>query len=481
MSLTTTTFLSIGSYDLDQHKKTKKHRNNIREASTTRSLTNFVVQRFSPEDLKICAAEGALAYHVIVHHLSFRSQDCNASLLREIFGDSAVAKKLSCARTKTEAIINNVLMLHVMTIMDEELEKTPFVSLSTDASNHGHIKLFPIVVQFFDPEKGGIQVRILDLCELPDEKAETIATMLLNVMEEHHLKKKTIVFSADNTNSNFGGLNRKGNQNVHKLLEQKIDRKLLGIGCLAHILHNSGQHGLDRFGLFDIDSLVFKIYQYFSNSTTRTTTLKEFCNFVEIACRDILYHTKTRWLSLMPVIHRILQLFPALKSYFNSADKPPALLDSFFTHDFSECFLLFSHSFMAVFHDNVLKLEKEKNSVIEIINIIDNVAAALRDRIENEFLPFAVKTILSRLRADGKDKECSNFVQRAIEVYKEAEEYLIKWTASLSDFRVNIFTSFNARPSSLGQNVLIYYCSRFSSGLISSKMFNLHTLVLKIP
>lgn len=110
---------------------------------------------------------------------------------------------------------------------------------------------------------------------------------------------------------------------------------------------------------------------------------------------------------------------------------------------------------MALFHDNVLKLEREINSVIEVINIIDHVAGALRDRIENEFLPFSVKNILSKLQADGNDKECANFVQKAIGVYEEAEAYLLKWTASLSDFRVNIFAALYIRPSFFGRNVLI--------------------------
>lgn len=65
----------------------------------------------------------------------------------------------------------------------------------------------------------------------------------------------------------------------------------------------------------DLDSLILKIYNFFSIYTIRTESLKEFCDFVCIEYRSLLYHSKTRWLSLYPAINRILQMFPALKSF----------------------------------------------------------------------------------------------------------------------------------------------------------------------
>ena len=243
-------------------------------------------------------------------------------------------------------------------------------------------------------------------------------------------------FAADNTNSNFGCLKRGGNNNIHVLLKQNINSNVLRIGCNAHILHNSAQHGLGRFELFDVDTLAFKTDQYFSIYTVRTENLKEFCDFVEISFRELLYHSKTRWLSLMPVVHRLLQMYPALKSYFASQEKPPIFLQTFYEHDLGEGFLFFVHSLMSVFHDNVKKLEKKNNSIIEILNIVEIVSQALRDRINTKFIPLSIKSNLSKLRAEGKERECDDFVQQVMTVYTETEEYLQEWTVSLSAFRV---------------------------------------------
>lgn len=91
---------------------------------------------------------------------------------------------------------------------------------------------------------------------------------------------------------------------------------------------------------------------------------------------------------------------------------------------------------MSVFNKSVVSLEKEHNSVIDVINIIDGVAQKLRDRIESKFLPLYVRTCLIKLRQEGKDNECDEFVDEIIDIYWETEDYLLKWTDSLSEFRI---------------------------------------------
>lgn len=148
------------------------------------------------------------------------------------------------------------------------------------------------------------------------------------------------------------------------------------------------------------------------------------------------FYITVKHVGLLPVVHRLMQMYPALKSYFTSQEKPPIVLKKFYEHDLGECFLLFVHSLMSIFHDNVKKLERKNNSIIEILNIVDVVSQALRDRINSKFIPLSIKSTLSRLRAEGKDRECDDFVQQVMTVYMEAEEYLQEWTASLFEFRV---------------------------------------------
>ena len=103
---------------------------------------------------------------------------------------------------------------------------------------------------------------------------------------------------------------------------------------------------------------------------------------------------------------------------------------------------------MLWFHENVKEMENEQNSVLEILKIVDIVAGALCDKIENQFLPFGVKSIIFRLRKYGKDQMSDLFIQQTMSVYEQAEKYLLEWTSSLLQFRVidifykNCFSSF---------------------------------------
>ena len=85
--------------------------------------------------------------------MSYRSMDCNNKLLKELFSDSKIARGIHCGRTKLEAIATNILgPLSIKTHL-KKINKKCF-SISSDASNKGNIKLFPIGVQYFDTNEG---------------------------------------------------------------------------------------------------------------------------------------------------------------------------------------------------------------------------------------------------------------------------------------------------------------------------------------
>jgi hypothetical protein len=67
------------------------------------------------------------------------------------FKDSEI--KFSCGRTKTETLVNNVLAPHALTLLVANLNAVEFFGISSEASNHGATKMFPVVVQYFQWSK----------------------------------------------------------------------------------------------------------------------------------------------------------------------------------------------------------------------------------------------------------------------------------------------------------------------------------------
>lgn len=134
-------------------------------------------------------------------------------------------------------------------------------SLSTDDNNHGNIKLFPILIQYFD-------WKFYNRTQTPNETTKTISSYIIETLLNYNLFSKCWAFSGDNTNINFGGINTKPSTNVFILFKRHMKKDLVAIGCSAHILNNASHHGCDLFSV-GIDSITIKIFFNLFSSNRR--------------------------------------------------------------------------------------------------------------------------------------------------------------------------------------------------------------------
>ncbi|XP_026744936.1 uncharacterized protein LOC113506291, partial [Trichoplusia ni] len=268
----------------------------------------------SNEDTKLAAAELAMTYHTVKHNLSYNSQDCSIKLNKIIYVDSKTATNLRLARTKMEALVTEVLGPHSLQSVIDQLNKdNVFYCLQTDASNKKNIKLFPLVVQYFTP-KSGIQQKLIDFYENPDESANGMFSAIKNSLESLELPFSQISgFSADNTNANFGH-----NHSLYTNILEVIPDLIKG-NCHAHIVHNSVKHAMNCLN-YDIENIILKIYSHFSVSACRREELKRFVALAEGEFHEIKRHIGTRWLSLLPAIDTILLNWIPICNYFVDLD-----------------------------------------------------------------------------------------------------------------------------------------------------------------
>lgn len=184
-------------------------------------------------------------------------------------------------------------------IVLEEVKNVNFLCISTDASNHKAIKLFPTLIRYFDSEHG-IRVKVLDFSELPGETSELIHGNLMQILSKHNLENKVVGFCGDNANTNFGGVKRQGQNNVFYRLKQSLNKNLIGVGCAGHIIHNSIQTASDLLPI-DTEVIIVKIYSHFYIYTVRSEALKEFCKEAEIKYQNLLGYAKRDGLLYYPV------------------------------------------------------------------------------------------------------------------------------------------------------------------------------------
>ncbi|KAJ8893053.1 hypothetical protein PR048_005634 [Dryococelus australis] len=166
---------------------------------------------------------------------------------------------------------------------------------------------------------------------------------LMDILEKHNLKEKVIIFCADNTNTNFGGVQREGQCNAFFKLQQGLGKKN---------------------GWCELRSAY-------------RTDLKDFCDEAEVQYKSMLEYSKTRWLALLPAVKKILHMYSQLKSYFLSQEKCPAVLHTFFSNEWSELWLKFVHVQAAIFNDSVKIMEGNKISYTEVSHFIRNEVKTL--------------------------------------------------------------------------------------------------------
>ncbi len=125
-------------------------------------------------------------------------------LTPKLYSDSAIAKHISCGRTKAEALVTSMLAPLASEFTQCLQSEDLYFSIATDASDKGNVKSFSLCVRFCTPEQG-IQNRVLDFFEQAAESADAVTDTLLQRLTEHKLSINNVsAFSADNTAVNCG-------------------------------------------------------------------------------------------------------------------------------------------------------------------------------------------------------------------------------------------------------------------------------------
>lgn len=323
---------AMGRSAIGQHIKVDKHLKALQAASGAHTIAEY----FAPDlDATTAAYEGVWAYHTIKANHSFLSTDCESKLFRTCFA----MRKFHCARTKCEAIVTNVFAPYASSILQDDLSERNFVCISTDASNHGYTKMIPVVVRYFNPTVG-VNVKMIDFTSQKGETSEIIASLIRTTVEKKKLVEKMVGFCGDNCATNFGSQYRGGRNNVYYRLKHWRP-SLVGVGCAAHIVHNSIKSACDMMP-YDIEAVVVKIYKHFYIHTVRVEALKEFCDMIDgTEYSKLLGYSNTRFLALGPAIGSILNIFEPIKAYFKSCKKCPTVIETFFDSPFAKLYLLF--------------------------------------------------------------------------------------------------------------------------------------------
>lgn len=300
-----------GKNDVTTHVNGQRHKEAAKNANSSRSVTSFFNQ-YAPEN--VIEAETRWSVFVAKHNLAFLTSDHATKLFSLMFPDSQIARKFSCGRTKTTAIIKEVLAPHFLEQTTTSM-KNPF-SILMDESNDKTDKSCIILVRILDSAVGDIRTRFLDMPIVNIGTASNLFTALKTSLQDKGLDfSNAVSFMSDTTNVMKGA--RSG---VQKLIKNEHP-SLYDVGCICHLADLTVKAGLKALSV-DIDQLFIDVFYHFFHSSKRKQV---FCdNWRSLFTSEpevILKHCPTRWLSLLRCVGCYLAQYDGLKSYFLSCDE----------------------------------------------------------------------------------------------------------------------------------------------------------------
>lgn len=291
-----------GRSDIKAHERTGKHAKNAKAVSNARPISSLLVDQQTPALMQLQTQEITFAFHTGKHRLSGSTATCTSNLIKKCF-----EPKFSSSATKTSKIIQQVISPAIEGDVAKCLDKMTFVAVITDCSNRKADKMLPVMVRGFD-EESGVKTFKLAVNFIPNERSETIVNEIVETGTRWHVLQKINAFAGDNCNTNFGGANRNGENNVFYRLKQTLHRSIAGVGCTCHIIHNAADSACDQLPI-SIESLIVVIYKYFNLHTIRVEALKELCSEMEVEYTKLVKHSGTRFLTLHPAIVKVRKVF----------------------------------------------------------------------------------------------------------------------------------------------------------------------------
>ena len=121
-----------GKRDIMQHFSSDKHLNAVSASKNNIKISNLFT---NSKDYAVIRADAECFFtcFIVEHNLPLNCADHVGSLLRKMFPENEIAKKYSCARTKTSAIISEVAARSQKTLACSLKEQA--LSLATDGTN----------------------------------------------------------------------------------------------------------------------------------------------------------------------------------------------------------------------------------------------------------------------------------------------------------------------------------------------------------
>ena len=232
-------------------------------------------------------------------------------ILKKHASDSNIIKRMNISRTKTTALLTNVLGPAGQDDIHRILKNTHFSIIADETTDRTTTKFMVIVARYYSVEHRKPVEEFLAMPEVHDCTAPGLKKLLDDVMDRAGIPKENIIgFAADNA-SVMSGIHA----GLATLLRNDGRPWLAHFGCICHSFALCASAACSVLSS-NIIKFANDIYNFICCSPIRKAEFENSQRFVNAENRKILYPSQTRWLVMEKVAKRLLQQWGALENYF---------------------------------------------------------------------------------------------------------------------------------------------------------------------
>lgn len=296
---------------LYRHLKTNYHITRAKSVSSVESVPSL----FSKKSIPVREAERfrlMLLKFLCDHNIAFNAMDHLVEVLKRGAHDSQIIQNFRSGRKVSRDIVVGCIGSESLKELVDILKCSKYSLMLDESTDVSTLKQLAVVARVVNYEKAIVEDRFLQLIDVEDASADGLFNVLCTFMDTHGIPFKNMLgYAADNASvmmGNMGGLKAK--------LQTKVPN-LFVLGCICHSLHLCSSAACQKLPR-SVEDLCKDIHSYINHSPKRLVKFQEFQDFVRIDSHRILHPCQTRWLSLGPVVDRMVEQWPALILFFQS-------------------------------------------------------------------------------------------------------------------------------------------------------------------
>lgn len=252
---------------------------------------------------------------IVTSRYSCNSSEGTSRLFQQMFPDSTIAKKFSCAPTKCSYLMNFGLAPYFAARLLNQLKDVDYFVISFDESMNSVIKeeQMDLIIRFWDTQKNKVVTRFFTSEFLGHTTAKDLKASFKKGIEPLN-GAKMLQISMDGPKANWSFLNL-----------MNADRKELGMpelieigSCSLHVLHGAFRYGMEHTE-WRLDTLLRALYYLFHDSPARRE------DFIAITGSSTfaLNFSGTRWLEDVQVAERAILIWDDVTKFVKEIQKRP--------------------------------------------------------------------------------------------------------------------------------------------------------------